>query len=163
MKRADQILLLLQDAGKPLSAAEIATGCDTVVPNINNVLQSLVHSGHVGRENVNGSWLYTRTEGDVADNAKAAVLSSMPLGPTPGAFRAKASAAPVERSDMQFGVFTSGELHIEANGKKIVLSKTQASELIEFVCALPNKLFSAAVPKPASPFASMVHRIADEN
>ena len=47
-----------------------------------------------------------------------------------------------EAGDVSVGVFTSGEVHISANGKTVKLSKDQAKQVVDFICSLPSRLFN---------------------
>lgn len=149
MKRADQILKLLADRGERLSAKKIADACGTVHQNIGSVLQELVDAdyvlkvmgnGNVAEYSVTPAGIHRTTEPDFGSGTRAARTAGAP---------------PV--APLNIGVFTNGELHIEANGKKLTLTRSQALELVEFVCSLPNKLFSPQQDRPT--LASLPSRV----
>lgn len=57
---------------------------------------------------------------------------------------------------LSIGVFTTGELHISVGSKTLRLTKAQSAELVEFVCALPSKMFS---DQPRPTMASLPGRV----
>lgn len=162
MNRRDQILQTLADASTAMKTAEIAARLDTVEQNIHKVVRELAADGLVNQvsekpftyllSNAGRDWLASPSFGQTTRTPKAA---SEPSAAQPA---------------LKVGVFTSGELHIEAGGKRLLLSREQASDLVQFLDALPNRLFeSAPVAKDcASPFAALgvaparVHRLADD-
>lgn len=157
MKRADQILKLLLEPGTVMTEKAIAEACETLPQNINASLGQLVKDGLLTRAKHSDGWRYQITEAgtDRTNEADFGQESRRGGARTPAA----AGCTP-----LAIGIFTTGELHIEANGKKLVLSKPQATELVEFVCALPNRLFAdASTSRPAaSGIASFVHRMKDD-
>lgn len=149
MKRADQILKLLADHGERMSAKKIAEACDTVPQNIGSVLQDLVSDGHLSKMIGNSNVVeYIVTQAGIARTKES------DFGQEGRAQRAPAVPA---TASLNMGVFTNGELHIEANGKKLTLTRAQAVELVEFVCALPNKLFAPPQERPT--LASLPSRV----
>lgn len=160
MKGADQILKLLAehpDTLTSLTEKAIADACGTVPQNINAVLLQLVKDGMATRSKEELGWHYQVTDAGIART------QADDFGQEGRKAPATRPAAP-DASPLSIGIFTTGELHVEANGKKLVLTKSQASELVEFVCALPNRLFATPTTAKAggSAFPSMVHRLKDE-
>jgi len=152
MKRTDQILQLLNGCKDGMTGSNIAVSLNTIQQNIGKVLNELADQKLV---NTAGERPVVYS---ITDAGRAHVQS-----PSFGT-EERRPAAPSQKADspssVSIGVFTSGELHIEANGKRVVLTKTQAAEMVDFICALPNKIFSDR-PSMAS-LPSRVHRMSDD-
>ncbi len=138
MNRRDQILQALSEASVAMKTADIATKLDTVEQNIHKVVRELADEGLVNQVGIKPfTYLLSAAGRDRLGD------------PT---FGQSARARKVTEADavnrvLKVGVFTSGELHIEAGGKRVLLSREQASELVQFLDALPNRLFE----NPARP------------
>ncbi|WP_136419943.1 hypothetical protein [Herbaspirillum sp. ST 5-3] len=150
MKRADQILKLLVDSGDAKTAKQIADACNTVPQNIGSVFAELCAAGLLTKaKNAAGDQVYEATDA-------GRIRVAEPGFGTEGRAAPRAAGVPAMQP-LNMGVFTNGELHIEANGKKLVLTKAQTNELVEFICSLPNKLFSDRQERPT--LASLPSRV----
>ncbi len=161
MNRRDQILQALAETTVALKTTEIAAKLGTVEQNIHKVVRELAEDGLVHQVGIKPftyllspsgrDWLADPNFGQASRSKKSAVADD---SDPPG---------------LKVGVFTSGELQIEAAGKRLLLSRVQAAELVQFLDALPNRLFEGGAPAARpSPFAALgvaatrTHRLADE-
>lgn len=133
---------------------EITDACGAPQSNISGALAGLAQAGFVEKTKNGSGVAYTITDAGI-EETKA---------PGFGEDRRATPRAQVDSPPLNMGVFTNGELHIEANGKKLMLTRPQAVELVDFVCSLPNKLFSTGAPErpTLSSLPSRIHRVADE-
>lgn len=154
MKRTDQILQELATDTVPLAASRIAGRMNTVQQNISKALAELVDRNLLSASNDRpATYLITDAGRDYVNGPdfgkEERTLPSV-------------SAAPAMPS-LNMGIFTNGEMHIEANGKKVLLNRDQSKQLVEFVCDLPNKLFSTPAERPSlASLPSRTHRLADD-
>ncbi len=159
MNRRDQVLQALSEASVAMKTADIATMLNTVEQNIHKVVRELADEGLVNQVGVKPfTYLLSATGRDR--------LADPTFGQSARA-RKSIETDEVNRA-LKVGVFTSGELQIEVGGKRLVLSSKQASHLVEFLDALPHKLFVQRSHDRPSPFAALgvgvgrVHRLADD-
>ncbi len=162
MNRRDQILQVLGETSESMTTAAIAKVLDTVEQNIHKVLRDLVTDRLVNQVGIK-PFTY------LLSSAGRDYLSDPSFGQATRAHKAQPQAIDTQPT-LKVGVFTSGELQIEVGGKRLSLSREQAADLVQFLDALPNRLFESppATPDRPSPFAALgvapgrVHRLADE-
>ncbi len=165
MNRRLQIMHILRDNGGTMKTAEIARIASTSEQNIHKVLRGMAEEGLIDQVGEK-PFTYQINDGGRAWLAQPAVTAAK-LERT-----AESNAQPTGSREMKVGVFTTGEIQIEVGGKRVLLSRAQSADLVEFLDALPGKIFEKAA-KPnaerASPFAALgvtasrVHRMADSD
>lgn len=163
MNRRIQLLHILRDNGGEMETTEIARLADTVAQNIHKTLRGLVDEELI--DLVGERPLTYRI------NSAGQAFLAQPTTISQTSTESRRAATPIRRSDaIKVGVFTSGEIQIEAGGKRVTLSRDQSAELVEFLDSLPGRIFEKAAKgtgERASPFAALgvqqsrVHRIAD--
>lgn len=157
MNRRDQILQALAETTVALKTSEIAAKLGTVEQNIHKVVRELADGGLVNQVGIKPfTYLLSASGRDC--------LAAPNFGQSKRTKKADDDCSP----ELKVGVFTTGELQIELGGKRLVLSRHQTTQLVQFFDALPNKLFEQAPAERTSPFAALgvaparVHRLADD-
>lgn len=165
MNRRLQIMYILRDNGGEMDTTEIARLADTVAQNIHKILRGLVDEALI--EQVGEKPFTYRINEAGREWLAHPEVTAAKLGQA-----AESNAQPAGSREMKVGVFTTGEIQIEVGGRRVMLSRDQSAELVEFLDALPGKIFEKAVKldaERASPFAALgvpqsrVHRIADSD
>lgn len=163
MNRRIQIMHILRDNGGEMETTEIARLADTIAQNIHKTLRELVDDELI--DQVGQKPLTYRL------NSAGQAWLGQPVTVSEQAGVSRRAAAHDLRSvAMKVGVFTTGEIQIETGGKRVILSRDQSAELVEFLDSLPGRIFERGAKtagERASPFAALgvpqsrVHRIAD--
>ncbi len=150
MNRRDQVLQALSEASVAMKTADIATMLNTVEQNIHKVVRELADQGLVNQVGVKPlTYLLSAAGRDR--------LADPEFGQSARA-RKTTETDEVNRA-LKVGVFTSGELQIEVGGKRVLLSRDQASELVQFLDALPNRLFEGGVRPTMASLPSRVVKV----
>ncbi len=164
MNRRLQIMHILRDNGGTMKTGEIARIASTSGQNIHKVLLAMAEEGLIAQvgerpltyqiNDAGRAWL-------ALPEVTAAKLKQL----------AHSTTNLTGSREMKVGVFTTGEIQIEVGGKRVLLSRDQSADLVEFLDALPGKIFekTAKPAERANPFAALgvtasrVHRIADSD
>ncbi len=133
MNRRDQILQALAETTVALKTTEIAAKLGTVEQNIHKIVRELAEDGLVNQVGIKPfTYLLSASGRDC--------LAAPNFGQSTRTKKAHDDCSP----KMKVGVFTTGELQIEVGGKRLLLSRDQTTNLVQFLDALPNRLFEDA-------------------
>lgn len=123
----EAVLQLLRAQGE-LDSQQLSEQMDLHVKGVQKTMTALQKAGQVRWRRDGNRWLYRA----VAESGQSRVIMSRPAAPQPAAV-APVPQAPAAPTPVVCGLFSSGEVSIEANGQQLRLVASQARQLINWL------------------------------